>query len=119
MRIALTGATGFLGRYVVKRLADRGHECRCWYRPTSDRGGIESRGGSIVWVEGGIDRPGSEADLVAGCDAVVHAALDRPGRGFRGSEGDLVAFAETNVVGALRLIEAARRARAGRFVFVS
>jgi nucleoside-diphosphate-sugar epimerase len=119
MRIAVTGATGFLGRYVIKRLTDGGHRCRCWFRPTSDLGGIDTKGGAVVWVEGGLDRPGSEVELVEGCDAVVHAALDRPGRGFFGAEGDLVTFTERNVVGSIRLIEAARRAGVGRFVYIS
>jgi nucleoside-diphosphate-sugar epimerase len=41
MRIAVTGATGFLGRYIVNHLLGEGHECRCWYRETSDRGGFD------------------------------------------------------------------------------
>ena len=41
MRIAVTGATGFLGRYIVHQLARDGHRLRCWHRPGSDRGGFE------------------------------------------------------------------------------
>lgn len=119
MRIGVTGATGFLGRYVVSHLTARGHECRCWQRATSDLSGIETRGGAVTWVEGGLGITGADEALVEGCDAVVHAALDRPGRGFRGAEGDLVAFVETNVIGTLRLIETARKAGVGRFVFIS
>jgi hypothetical protein len=40
MLIAVTGATGFLGRYLVRQLADASHRLRCWYRPASDRGGF-------------------------------------------------------------------------------
>ncbi len=36
MKIAVTGATGFLGRYIVQRLAGAGHRMRCWFRPESD-----------------------------------------------------------------------------------
>lgn len=119
MQIAVTGATGFLGRYVISELAGAGHECRCWYRPNSDRSGLEAIAKSLTWVAGALgDREASRA-LVQGCDAVVHAALDRPGAGFRGSEGELLQFVETNVVGSLALIEAARAAGAGRFVFIS
>jgi nucleoside-diphosphate-sugar epimerase len=73
----------------------------------------------ITWVEGGLREQASSATLVEGCDAVVHAALDRPGRGFMGAEGSLGDFVQTNVVGTLRLIEAARAAGVGRFVFIS
>ena len=119
MRVGVTGATGFLGRYVVARLTAQGHQCRCWYRPSSDLGGIETRSGAVVWVKGSLDDPEAGKELVEGCDAVVHAALNRPGAGFRGAEGDVAAFVQTNVVGTLRLIEAANAARVKRFVFVS
>ncbi len=119
MRIGVTGATGFLGRYLVARLTAAGHRCVGWYRPTSDLSGIDTRGGAVTWIEGGLATPGAAEDLVRGCDAVVHAALDRPGPGFQGVEGDLIPFVETNVVGTLRLIEAAKAAGVGRFVFIS
>jgi len=40
MKVAVTGATGFIGRYIVRHLVEQRHECRCWYRTTSDRGGF-------------------------------------------------------------------------------
>jgi len=119
MKIALTGATGFLGRYLVDRLARDGHTLRCWHRPSSDLGGFEAVADRIEWVEGMLRDPAAPRRLVRGCDAVVHAALHRPGKGFIGAEGDVVDFAEANVIGSLRLIEAARAAGTGRFVFVS
>jgi nucleoside-diphosphate-sugar epimerase len=119
MRIALTGATGFLGRYIAAELAARGDRLRCWYRRTSDLSGFGAARGSIEWIEGRLGDPEAADQLVEGREAVVHVALDRPGRGFRGAEGDLIEFVERNVVGTLRLIEAARRAGVGRFVFIS
>jgi nucleoside-diphosphate-sugar epimerase len=50
---------------------------------------------------------------------VVHSALHHPGGGFRGGEGDLLEFVEKNVVGTVRLIESARAANVGRFVYLS
>lgn len=70
-------------------------------------------------MEGQLNEPASTHDLVRGVDAVVHAALDRPGAGFRGAEGDLLAFAQTNIMGSLRLMWAARAAKVARFVFIS
>ncbi len=120
MRIAVTGATGFLGRYIVNHLLAEGHECRCWYLEASDRGGFDEGGsGRLTWVAGDLGDAESAEALVERADAVVHAALYRPGAGFRGAEGDLLVFVERNVLGSLRVMEAARRAKVGRFVFIS
>lgn len=119
MRIAVTGATGFLGCYIVRHLAGLGHDCRCWYRPSSDRGGFEDITSHMDWTLGDLSAPDSMAALVSGCDAVVHAALYRPGPRFVGNEGDVAVFVEMNVLGTIRLIEAARTAGAKRFVFIS
>jgi nucleoside-diphosphate-sugar epimerase len=48
MRIAITCATGFLGRYLVRQLADAGHHLRCWYRPGSDRSGFENHAADVA-----------------------------------------------------------------------
>lgn len=118
MQIAVTGATGFLGRHIVARLMSQQFSLRCWRRPTSDIGEIDSAD-RLQWVIGDLGDASAMQSLVAGCDAVVHAALFHPGGGFRGGEGDLIQFAERNVIGTLRLIEAARAARVRRFVFIS
>jgi nucleoside-diphosphate-sugar epimerase len=118
MRVALTGATGFIGRYIRQHLTDQGHRCRCWHRPSSDRRGFENSEDRLEWVGGELN-DGNEASFVEGCDAVVHAALHRPGRGFREGTGDLAEFVELNILGSLRLIEAARTANVRQFVFIS
>jgi len=119
MRVAVTGATGFLGRYIVRHLIAQGRDCRCWYRERSDRGGLENLPRPIEWFEGDLGDAASMVKLVGGVDAVVHAALYRSGTGFRGAEGDLPTFVERNVLGTIRLIEAARKAGVGRFVVIS
>lgn len=119
MQVAVTGATGFLGRYIVHHLVGAGHACRCWYRPGSDQGGFDGLEARLDWVPGDLGDVDSIPNLVSGADAVVHSALYRPGAGFRGAEGDLPTFVERNVLGSIRLIEAARAAGAGRFVFIA
>lgn len=119
MQIALTGATGFIGRYLARHFVGQGHRLRCWHRPASDRSGLDSVEHAIHWIEGDLSRPECAAALVHGCDAVVHAALYHPAGGFRGGEGDIVEFVQVNVVGTIRLIEAAVQAGVARFVFFS
>src|SRR4029078_13584483 len=117
--IALTGATGFLGRYLPTELHGNGQPLRCWYRPRSDRSGIGELEQRIEWIPGNLGDEEATNDLVQGCDAVVHSALYHPGRGFMGGEGDLVPFVECNLIGTLKLIEAARKAGVRRFIFIS
>jgi nucleoside-diphosphate-sugar epimerase len=119
MNIAVTGATGFLGRYIVRHLAGEGHRCRCWYRPKSDRSGFDDVAPDLEWLPGDLTDRESMAQLTSRTDAIVHSALDRPGMGFRGAEGSLPEFVERNVVGTIRLIEAARAAGVPRFIFIA
>ncbi len=102
MRIALTGATGFIGRYIVKHFSQQGHSLRCWYRASSNRDGFDAFD-DLEWVAGDLADRDSASELVAGCDAVVHAALWRPGSSFMGGEGDVIEFAEKNILGTLLL----------------
>jgi nucleoside-diphosphate-sugar epimerase len=121
MQIALTGATGFLGRYVVRRLVQAGHRLRCWYRPTSDRSGLEDVAPAVEWVPGELgNRAGAEA-FVRSVDALVHAAVRWQGPRTRGagSHGPADVFQGVNLSGSLQLFQAAFEAGVGRCVFVS
>jgi nucleoside-diphosphate-sugar epimerase len=119
MQVGVTGATGFLGRYVVERLAAAGHRCRCWHRPASDRGGFEHLANSIEWVGGELGDAAACHALANGCQAVVHAALDYPAQTVRSGREFTLESARRNIAGTLQLIETARRAGVGRFVFIS
>lgn len=119
MRIALTGATGFLGRYVAAHLVEQGHTLRCWYRPDSDREGFMAMHGDIEWLQGNLGDFDALPHMVEGCDAVVHAALFHPSGGFRGAEGNMSEYLHKNLMGSILLMEEAHRAGCDRFVFVS
>lgn len=121
MNIAVTGATGFLGRYIVRHLAEQGHRCRCWYRPDSDRSGFGEAETAIDWVPGSLEAPEAFGEFCRGVDAVVHSALFRPaGLGFRAAgQAAFSEFVRVNLLGSLSLMHAARSAGTGRFVFIS
>ena len=119
MRIAVTGATGFIGHYIVRQLLAAGHQLACWCRESSDLGGFADDPENLQWIPGQLGDATATEQLVGGCEAVVHAALWRPGVQFGGGEGDLVQFAETNLLGTLRLIQAARKHGVPRFIFLS
>lgn len=113
----MTGATGYVGRFIAKRLVDEGVELRAWRRPSSDLRGLPK---DIEWIDGDLSSLTSAARLVEGADALVHAALDHvPGR-YRGGEGDDPArFLNVNVDGSLALLAAARKAGVSRAVVLS
>src|SRR5262245_2571980 len=121
MKMAVTGATGFLGRYLVRQFANAGHRLRCWYRPESDRVGFDDIAEAIEWLAGELNEPAAARQRVSGADAVVHAAVQWQGplnRG-RGSHGAPDPFFGINLTGSLRLFQAAFDAGVGRFVFLS
>ena len=121
MLIAVTGATGFLGRYIVARLAAAGHRPRCWHRPGSDLGGFGPAADAVGWLPGRLGDAGDAAALVRGADALVHGALFRPGgAGFIASgQADLTDFLRANLLGSLQLFQAAYSAGVPRCVFIS
>jgi nucleoside-diphosphate-sugar epimerase len=121
MNIAVTGATGFLGRYIVRHLAAAGQRLRCWFRSASDRGGFDDVAAAVTWLPGSLGDESATTALVQGVDAVVHAAVEWQGPGNRRGEsrGDIRAFVEANVLGSLLLFQAAHRAGVPRFVFIS
>jgi nucleoside-diphosphate-sugar epimerase len=122
MRIAITGATGFLGRYFLHRFTAAGHDLRCWYRAGSDRSGLEDCAQALEWLPGELGNASAAHALVQGVDAVVHAGLARPSgtSGFTASaQSQVLAFAESNVLGSLQLFQAAYEAGVPRFIFIS
>lgn len=123
MRVAVTGATGFLGHYLVRQLAQAGHRLRCWYRIGGDRSGLAEVAKSIEWLPGYLGDPPAVDELIRGADAVVHAAIDWDGprdrRREREQRGEMGDFLRKNLMGSLQLFQAAYAAGIGRFVFVS
>ncbi|MEO1092546.1 MAG: NAD(P)-dependent oxidoreductase [Pseudomonadota bacterium] len=117
MRVAVTGATGVVGAFVVAELAAQGHEVVAWRRSAADPASLRA---DVTWVEGALgDAPSSRA-LVERADALVHAAFAHvPGR-YRGGEGDDVdGFLRANLQGSLTLFDAARAAEVDRVVLLS
>ena len=112
MLVALTGASGFIGSYTAKALHAAGHAVRALVRPTSRRDPIEPF--VAEWRTGDAADPQALAGLVAGADAVIHNAAD-----WDALERSPLANYERNVLGSLRLLEAARQAGVEQFLFVS
>jgi len=74
MTSLVTGASGFVGAAVARRLAAAGHEIRVLLRGSSNRRNLAEL--DCQTVEGDLADPSSLAAAVAGCDAVFHVAAD-------------------------------------------
>lgn len=70
MRALVTGASGFIGRILVRQLLDRGDEVVCLVRSTSRRDGLEG----ASFVVGDIQDPASLPAAMEGIEAVYHLA---------------------------------------------
>ena len=70
MHIFITGATGFVGTYILKSLVAAGHSARCLMRDTSSSLGVKDD--KIERVKGDVTNPKSLTGLMRGCDAVIH-----------------------------------------------
>jgi len=112
MLVAVTGASGFIGSYIVAALKRAGHEVRAMVRPANRRDHIA---GSVdQWCVGDVDDPQARVAVVAGAQAVVHNAADWTAL----KEGPVPHFRK-NVLASLELLEAARQAQVGQFLFIS
>jgi nucleoside-diphosphate-sugar epimerase len=105
MKLAVTGATGFVGSHLVDRALAAGHHVRALTRRSQrDRAGIR-------WIDGALDRASSLATLCHEADAVIHVAgvLNADAAGFEAG----------NVAGTRAMLDAAVAAGVKRFVHVS
>jgi nucleoside-diphosphate-sugar epimerase len=117
MQVLLTGATGFLGRRILKRLRIEGHVVRCAVRATSDVKSLCEFVGEELWagVETRVANLHVDQDceqLVRGCRVVFHAAA-----ALGGCPSNL--FLNTNVPTRSLMTAAGNSLDVDRFVLVS
>ncbi len=106
--VAVTGATGFIGKYIINNLLARGFHVRALTRTA--RAHVND---NLTWVRGSLEDTHSLSKLVAGASAVVHCAGQ-----VRGHKEEI--FTHCNVDGSLRLMQAAKESGfCQRFLFIS
>lgn len=112
MTVLVTGATGFVGSAIARRLCRDGVPVRAIARPGSDRRNLD--GLELEVAEGDLNDAGTLRRAVAGCTAVYHAAAD-----YRLWVRDPQAMYRTNVDGTVAMMQAAAEAGVGRIVYTS
>jgi dihydroflavonol-4-reductase len=112
MRAFVTGATGFIGGAVVRRLLEAGHEVRALVRAGADTRQLE--GLPVERLQGDLRDRESLRRGASGRDWVFHVAALYSYWGHRWQD-----FLETNVEGTRRALEAARDEGAARIVYTS
>lgn len=112
VRVAVTGATGFVGNILVQQLSQSGIRTLALLRDDTSIPGIECA------VVGDLEQATDLVSILRGSDCVVHLA----GRAhvLKETEKDpLKAFTAANVDATVRLAEASAKAEVRRFIFVS
>ncbi len=112
MKTLITGATGFVGSAVLRRLLASGHDVRALVRPSSDRRNLRGLGCEVV--VGDLTDLASLAEAARGCEALFHVAAD-----YRLWVPDPARMYETNVEGTRNILQVAARAGVERVVYTS
>ncbi len=112
MTTLVTGATGFVGSAVARRLVARGETVRVLARPGGNRRNLAEL--KLEVAEGDLGDPGSLARALRGCQALFHVAADYRLWVRRPDE-----IYQANVAGTRRLMELAGEAGVARIVYTS
>jgi dihydroflavonol-4-reductase len=112
VRALVTGATGFVGAAVARRLLASGHTVRVLARPQADRRNLQHL--DVEVVAGDLTDARSVERAVKGCQAVFHVAAD-----YRLWVPDPRSMYATNVDGTRAVLQAAMQSGVERIVYTS
>ncbi len=114
MRIAVTGGTGLVGRFIVEDALARGQSVTVMGR-TPPAAGFFSR--PVTFLHYDLKAAPPPLDT---CDALVHCAFDHLPGLYRGGEGtDPTGFLKRNLDGTTALFQAAAKAGIHKTIFLS
>ena len=114
MQYLVTGATGFIGPYLIEKLVTRGDRCRCLVRTVGKKNTLEKLG--VDFVEGDITKPESLHGVADGMDGVFHMATLGHMSNFTVTES---MFDAVNVQGTVNILNECLRAGVGKIVHCS
>lgn len=112
MRIFITGATGFVGTHLVRRLAQTEHELHCLVRGTSNTSQLQESGATLVI--GDVTDKDSLLEGMTGCDWVVNLANI-----YSLWEPDSRIYSDVNIEGTRNVMECALETGVSKVVHLS
>ena len=110
MRLVLTGATGFVGSHLLKRLLADGHAVRALVR--SLQKASLSPDPNLELVQGDVVEGSGLDEAMRGCEAVIHLV------GIIAETGNAT-FEKVHHLGTRNVVESAKRCKIARFVQMS
>jgi len=110
MNILVTGATGFIGGHLVRRLIKANHSVRCLVRKTSNTNNLKKFG--VVLYEGDLLQPKTLEGIMDGVDLVYHLSGVVSSRWT--SE-----FYKGNVIATKNLLEICKNNKIKKFIYAS
>ncbi|OQX92837.1 MAG: hypothetical protein B6D58_00980 [candidate division Zixibacteria bacterium 4484_95] len=112
MKIFITGATGFIGKHLIKRLSQTEHKLYCLVRKSSKVSAIEESGATLII--GNVTDKNSLREGMKGCDWVINLANI-----YSFWEPNRQIFEEVNVGGTRNVMECALETGISKVVHVS
>ena len=111
MKVLVTGATGFLGKYVVKELVTEGYFVRAFGR--NEAVGQSLVSDQVEFFKGDLSSKQAVEEACKGVEMVVHAGA------LSTVWGPWESFYQANVLGTQHVLEACRTNKISRLVYVS
>jgi len=111
-RVLVTGASGFIGSAVVRKLVERGRTVRCYNEPGADLANLD--GLDVEHVDGDINDRARVGEALSGCDVLYHLAAI-----YRLWLPDNAVMYDVNVEGTKTVLFAALAAKLDKVVYTS
>ncbi len=111
MKVLITGATGFLGGYLARRLLERGDEVRVFGRNLEALAELKALGAEVVRAD--LRDEAATIEACCGVEAVCHAGA------LSSAWGKKSEFYDINVKGTANILRGCQMHGVRRFVYVS